>query len=98
MLENEASKHGTEWSWKTHPADSLHRNGAAEAAVRTVKQALHNLGGCGFAANGLKSMPQKKMGSSSKSLFHVLAVRFTDLLPYFIIYVSVFQPCIFVRF
>lgn len=50
MLENEASNQGTEWSWKIHPADSPHRNGAAEAteaAVRTVKQALHNLGGNG---------------------------------------------------
>ncbi|XP_059192192.1 uncharacterized protein LOC131974080 [Centropristis striata] len=46
-LENEASKHGTEWSWKIHPADSPHRNGAAEAAVRTVKRALHNLRGNG---------------------------------------------------
>ncbi|KAJ8006705.1 hypothetical protein DPEC_G00109990 [Dallia pectoralis] len=35
-LENEASKHGTEWSWEIHPADSPHRNGAAEAAVRSV--------------------------------------------------------------
>ncbi|XP_061661725.1 uncharacterized protein LOC133492908 [Syngnathoides biaculeatus] len=42
-VENEASKHGTEWSWKLHPADSPHRNGAAEAAVRRVKRALHNL-------------------------------------------------------
>ncbi len=24
-LENEVSKHGTEWSWKIHPADSPHR-------------------------------------------------------------------------
>ncbi|KAJ7983844.1 hypothetical protein DPEC_G00370650 [Dallia pectoralis] len=47
-LENEASKHGTEWSWEIHPADSPHRNGAAEAAVRTVKRALHNLGGEGI--------------------------------------------------
>lgn len=46
-VENEVSKHGTEWSWKIHPADSPHRNGAAEAAVRTVKRALHNLGGDG---------------------------------------------------
>lgn len=46
-LENEASKHGTEWSWRIYPADSPHRNGAAEAAVRTVKRALHNLGGNG---------------------------------------------------
>ncbi|GAA6101821.1 uncharacterized protein LOC106611916 [Tachysurus ichikawai] len=47
-LENEASKHGTEWSWKIHPADSPHRNGAAEAAVGTVKRALHNVGGEGL--------------------------------------------------
>ncbi|KAK5848024.1 hypothetical protein PBY51_005680 [Eleginops maclovinus] len=47
-LENEASKHGTEWSWKIHPADSPHRNGAAEAAVRAVKRALQNLGGEGL--------------------------------------------------
>lgn len=47
-LENEASKHGTEWSWKIHPADSPHRNGAAEAAVRTVKRALHNMRGEGL--------------------------------------------------
>lgn len=46
-LGNDCSKHGTEWSWKIHPADSPHRNGAAEAAVRTVKRALHNLGGNG---------------------------------------------------
>ncbi|KAB5583862.1 hypothetical protein PHYPO_G00100610 [Pangasianodon hypophthalmus] len=46
-LENEVSKLGTEWSWKIHPADSPHRNGPAEAAVRTVKWALHNLGGDG---------------------------------------------------
>lgn len=47
ILENKASKYGTECSWKIHPADLPHRNGAAEAAVRTVKQALHNLGGNG---------------------------------------------------
>ena len=28
-LEDEAAKHGTEWTWKIHPADSPHRNGAA---------------------------------------------------------------------
>lgn len=44
-VEEKAAKHRTEWSWKIHPADSPHRNGAAEAAVRIVKQALHNLGG-----------------------------------------------------
>ncbi|GAA6075579.1 uncharacterized protein LOC123723901 [Tachysurus ichikawai] len=47
-LENEASKHGTEWSWKIHPANSPHRNGAAEATVHTVKRALHNVGGEGL--------------------------------------------------
>ena len=47
-LENEASKHGTEWSWKIHPADSPHRNGAAEAAVCAVKRALQKLGGEGI--------------------------------------------------
>ncbi|XP_036068500.1 uncharacterized protein LOC112152419 [Oryzias melastigma] len=47
-LQNEAAMHGTEWSWKIHPADSPHRNGAAEAAVRLLKRALHNLGGDGI--------------------------------------------------
>lgn len=46
-LEDKAAKHGTDWSWKIHPADSPHRNGAAEAAVKMVKQALSNLGGDG---------------------------------------------------
>lgn len=46
-VEEKAAKHGTKWSWKTHPADSPHRNGPAEAAVRTVKRALQNLGGDG---------------------------------------------------
>lgn len=46
-LEDTAAKHGTEWSWKIHPADSPHRNGAAEAAVKVVKRALSNLGGDG---------------------------------------------------
>ena len=44
-LEERAAKDGTEWSWKIHPADSPHRNGAAEAAVRIVKRALQSLGG-----------------------------------------------------
>ncbi len=47
-LEEEAVKHSTEWVWKIHPASSPHRNGAAEAAVRIVKRALHNLGGDGI--------------------------------------------------
>lgn len=46
-LEEEAAKNGTEWSWVIHPADSPHRNGAAEAAVCIVKRALRNLGGDG---------------------------------------------------
>ena len=36
-LEEEASKDGTEWFWKFHPANSPHRNGATEAAVKLVK-------------------------------------------------------------
>ncbi|XP_032410348.1 uncharacterized protein LOC116714123 isoform X3 [Xiphophorus hellerii] len=47
QIQHEALEHGTEWSWKIHPADSPHRNGAAEAAVKIVKQALHNLGSDG---------------------------------------------------
>lgn len=43
-LEETAAKNGTKWMWKNHPADSPHRNGAAEAAVRVVKRALQNLG------------------------------------------------------
>ena len=43
-LEETAAKDGTEWMWKIHPADSPHRNGAAEAAVRVVKRALQSLG------------------------------------------------------
>ncbi|KAI5613888.1 hypothetical protein C0J50_11251, partial [Silurus asotus] len=44
--------HGTEWSWKFHPANSTHRNGAAEEAVRVVKKALLNLGGEGIFTQG----------------------------------------------
>lgn len=43
-LEEAAAKNGTEWIWKIHPADSPHRNGAAEAAVRMIKRALQNVG------------------------------------------------------
>ncbi|TKS65757.1 hypothetical protein D9C73_028022 [Collichthys lucidus] len=43
-LEEFAVKHGTEWTWKINPADSPHRNGAAEAAVRIMKRALQSLG------------------------------------------------------
>ena len=44
VLEDTAAKNGTEWMWKIHPADSPHRNGAAEAAVRVAKRALQSLG------------------------------------------------------
>ncbi|XP_031434591.1 uncharacterized protein LOC116223147 [Clupea harengus] len=46
-VEEKVAKNGTKWSWKIHPADSPHRNGAAKAAVRTVKRALQNVGGNG---------------------------------------------------
>nr|AAD26627.1 unknown [Takifugu rubripes] len=38
-----AVSRGTEWRWQIHPADSPHRNGAAEAAVRVAKRALQAL-------------------------------------------------------
>lgn len=43
-IENEAAKQKTEWSWTIHPADSPHRNGAAEAAVGIVKKSLEQPG------------------------------------------------------
>ncbi|XP_036067183.1 uncharacterized protein LOC118598542 [Oryzias melastigma] len=43
-LEENFGQNGTEWEWKIQPADSPHRNGAAEAAVRIVKKALQSLG------------------------------------------------------
>lgn len=43
-LEEIAAKNGTEWMWKIHPADSPHRNGAAEAAVHMLERALQRLG------------------------------------------------------
>ncbi|XP_023810653.1 uncharacterized protein LOC105357885 [Oryzias latipes] len=42
-LEEYATRNGTHWTWKIHPADSPHRNGAAEAAVRVTKRALLSL-------------------------------------------------------
>ena len=42
-IEDAAAKEGTEWKWEFHPADSPHRNGAAEAAVKIIKRALANL-------------------------------------------------------
>lgn len=35
----------TKWQWDFHPADSPHRNGAAEAAVKLIKRSLNSLGG-----------------------------------------------------
>ncbi|KAI2651191.1 Endoplasmic reticulum mannosyl-oligosaccharide 1,2-alpha-mannosidase [Labeo rohita] len=32
-----AARNGTDWQWKVQPADSLHRNGAAEAAMPRVQ-------------------------------------------------------------
>lgn len=43
-LEEYAVKNGTSWTWKVLPADSPHRNGAAEAAVRITKRALQSIG------------------------------------------------------
>lgn len=42
-LEEYAVKNGTSWTWKVLPADSPHRNGAAEAGVRVAKRALQSL-------------------------------------------------------
>lgn len=38
------AKNGTDWTWGILPADSAHQNGAAEAAVKVIKQALQSLG------------------------------------------------------
>lgn len=43
VLEESAANNGMEWTWKIHPADSPHRNGAAETAVCVVKKALQSL-------------------------------------------------------
>ncbi|CAM4471325.1 unnamed protein product [Leuciscus chuanchicus] len=43
-IEEMSAKKGTKWEWTIHPADSPHRNGAAEAAVRILKKALQSLG------------------------------------------------------
>lgn len=39
-----ANEHGTCWAWQMVPADSPHRNGAAEAGVKIAKRALQKLG------------------------------------------------------
>lgn len=36
-VQSKAAETGTDWTWMFHPADSPHRNGAAEAAVLVVK-------------------------------------------------------------
>lgn len=43
-VEEAAAQNGTDWQWKIQPADSPHRNGAAEAAVRILKKAFQSLG------------------------------------------------------
>uniref|UniRef100_A0A0F8B0J7 Uncharacterized protein n=1 Tax=Larimichthys crocea TaxID=215358 RepID=A0A0F8B0J7_LARCR len=40
------------------------------------------------------TMPPKKLGLSSEALFHVLTVRFTDLLQYFTLYIPVIHTYI----
>lgn len=42
-LEEYAARNGTNWAWRVLPADSPHRNGAAEAAVKVVKRAFQSL-------------------------------------------------------
>ncbi|XP_058505077.1 uncharacterized protein LOC131472187 [Solea solea] len=44
QVQKKATAAGTDWSWVFHPADSPHRNGAAEAAVHMLKRALSNIG------------------------------------------------------
>ncbi|KAJ8260443.1 hypothetical protein GJAV_G00182210 [Gymnothorax javanicus] len=43
-VEETSAQNGTDWHWKIQPADSPHRNGSAEAAVRIVKKAFQSLG------------------------------------------------------
>lgn len=43
-VQEKAVLRGTDWTWVFHPADSPHRNGAAEAAVRVLKRALSSVG------------------------------------------------------
>ena len=44
-IQTVAAIKGTEWKWIMSPADSPHRNGAAEAAVKIIKTALGSLTG-----------------------------------------------------
>ncbi|KAL3983379.1 high-mobility group nucleosome-binding domain-containing protein 1 [Sarotherodon galilaeus] len=43
-IQRRAAVVGSDWMWEFSPADSPHRNGAAEAAVRVLKRALGNVG------------------------------------------------------
>lgn len=43
-VEEISAQNGTDWRWQIQPADSPHRNGSAEAAVRIVKKAFQSLG------------------------------------------------------
>lgn len=43
-IQRKAAVVGSDWMWEFSPADSPHRNGAAEAAVRVLKTALSNVG------------------------------------------------------
>ena len=44
QVQKKAAAVGTDWMWVLHPADSPHRNGAAEAAVRVLKRGLSSVG------------------------------------------------------
>ncbi|XP_027138459.1 uncharacterized protein LOC113746562 [Larimichthys crocea] len=44
QIQKKAAAGGTDWTWVFHPADSPHRNGAAEAAVHVLKRALSSVG------------------------------------------------------
>ena len=42
-VQRKAAVAGTNWAWEFSPADSPHRNGAAEAAVRVLKRLLSSI-------------------------------------------------------
>ena len=44
VVQRKAAVAGTDWAWEFSPADSPHRNGAAEAAVGVLKRALSSVG------------------------------------------------------
>lgn len=47
QIQQKAAVGGTDWAWEFSPADSPHRNGAAEAAVQVLKRALGSVGEAG---------------------------------------------------